>query len=178
MSIALKLIKERTPGDYPKKSWAQEKQTFLPENKPAPEGIHQALLGETPRGILVVDDNPVVLKAFEMKLKAEGFAVTTTPNAASVAGMAATAKVDVIILDISFPAEGQMEWSGFTIMQWLKRFPELGDIPVIMITGSDSVQYREEALAAGAVAFFQKPVRYSDLLAVILQALGSRPGKV
>ena len=178
MSIALQLLKEQKHGAYPKKSWAKEKQAFLPENEPAPEGIHKALLGRTPPGILVVDDNPVVLKAFEMKLKAEGFAVSTTPNAASVAGLAETAKVNVIILDINFPAQGHMEWSGFTVMQWLKRFPELGDIPVIMITGSESAQYREEALAAGAVAFFQKPVKYSELLAAILQALGSRSGKV
>jgi len=130
------------------------------------------------RGILVVDDNLVVLKAFEMRLKAEGFAVSTTPNAASVASIAESAKVDVIILDINFPEGGHMDWSGFTIMQWLKRFPELGNIPVIMITGSDPAEHREKALAAGAVAFFQKPVKYSELLAAIQQALGSGPGKV
>jgi two-component system, sensor histidine kinase and response regulator len=176
MSIALQLLKEQKQGAYPKKSLAKEKQAFLPENEPVPETIHKTLVGKTPRGILVVDDNPVVLKAFEMKLKAEGFAVSTTPNASKAAGMAETAKVDVIILDINFPAEGHMEWSGFTVMQWLKRFPELGSIPVIMITGSDAARYREEALAAGAVALFQKPAKYSELLAAILQALGSRAG--
>ena len=91
--------------------------------------------------------------------------------------LAETAKVDVIILDIHFPAGGHMEWSGFTVMQWLKRLPGLGDIPVIMMTGSESAQYREQALAAGAVAFFQKPVKYHDLRAAIMQALGSRSSK-
>jgi len=178
MFSALQLVKGRGHGAYRKKSPATEKPAFLPENEPAPEGIPKAPLGGTPRGILVVDDNPVVLKAFEMKLKAEGFAVSTTTNASNVARMAATAKAEVIILDINFPAEGHMEWSGFTVIQWLKRFPELADIPVIMITGSDSAQHRKEALAAGAVAFFQKPVEYSELLAAILQALGSRSEKV
>lgn len=174
MSIALRLLKVQKHGAYSKKSGAHEKQAFLPENKTAPEAIHKAPLGETPRTILVVDDNPVVLKAFELKLKADGFAVCTTPNAASVAGMADTAKVDVIILDIHFPAGGHMEWSGFTVLRWLKRFPALGDIPVIMMTGSEAAQYREQALAAGAVAFFQKPVKYQELHAAILQAIGSR----
>jgi two-component system OmpR family response regulator len=126
----------------------------------------------------VADDNPVVLKAFETKLKAEGFVVSTTPNAASVVAIAETAKVDVIILDVNFPAGGQAEWSGFTVMHWLKRFPELGEIPVIVVTGSDSAQHREEASAAGAAAFFQKPVKYSKLHAAILRALNSRSGKV
>jgi len=177
MSIALKLLNEQKHGAYPKKGCAKEPPAFLPENEPAPEAIHKALPGETPYAILVVDDNPIVLKAFEMKLKAEGFTVSTTPNAALVAGMAETAKVDVIILDIHFPAGGHMEWSGFTVMRWLKRLPGLGDIPVIMMTGSESAQYREQALAAGAVAFFQKPVRFHDLRAAIMQALGSRSSR-
>jgi CheY-like chemotaxis protein len=47
-----------------------------------------------------------------------------------------------------------------------------------MITGSEQPQYREKALAAGAVALFEKPVNYAELRKAILQALGSRPGKV
>jgi CheY-like chemotaxis protein len=143
-----------------------------------PEGNHNALPSGIPPGILVVDDNLVVLKAFETKLKADGFTVITTPNAASVAGIAETAKVDVIILDINSPAamDGG-EGSGFTVMHWLKRFPGLVDIPVIMITRCEQPHYREKALAAGAVALFEKPVNYSELRDAILQALGRRPSK-
>ena len=172
MSIALKLVADSKQGFHSKKTCNKEKTAFQPENEPAPEGNQGALQGGVPRGILVVDDNLVALKAFETRLKADGFIVTTTPNAASVASTAETAKVDVIILDINFPAGGQMEWSGFTVMQWLKRFPELASIPVIMVTGSDPEQHREKALAAGAVAFFQKPVKYSELRAAISHALG------
>lgn len=178
MAISLKLVKDKEHDLHPKKTWDKEKTAFQPENVPVPERNQNALPDGTPRGILVVDDNLVVLKAFEMRLKAEGFNVSTTPNAASVASIAESAKVDVIILDINFPAGGHMDWSGFTIMQWLKRFPELGNIPVIMVTGADSAQHREKALAAGAVALFQKPVKFSELLVAIQQALGTEPKKV
>jgi len=59
-------------------------------------------------------------------------------------------------------------------MQWLRRFPELAGTPVILISGSDAAQYREKALQAGAVAFFQKPVLYKDLLATILQTFEAK----
>lgn len=39
---------------------------------------------------------------------------------------------------------------------------------MILISGEEARQHREKALAAGAVAFFEKPVPYADLLAAIL----------
>lgn len=125
--------------------------------------------------ILVVDDNPVVLKAFELKLKADGFVVTTSTDSASVASTAEQAKAELIVLDVNFPPGGAMDWTGFTVMQWLNRFPELAKLPIILISGSDSAEYKEKALAAGAVAFFQKPVVYQEILDVILKTLGEPP---
>jgi CheY-like chemotaxis protein len=177
--IALQLAEDQTHGLDPKKNWNREKRAFVPEEEPVPDGEHVALPGGIPPAILVVDDNFVVLKAFETKLKADGFTVITTPNAAGVAAIAESAKVDVILLDINFPpAIDGGEWSGFTVMHWLKRLAGLGNIPVIMITGSEQPQYREKALAAGAVALFEKPVNYFELRKAILEALGSRPEKV
>ena len=123
------------------------------------------------RSVLVVDDNPVVLKAFELKLASCGFKVTTTTNSAAVASSAEAAQAELIILDINFPSSGAMEWNGFTVMQWLRRFPELGRIPVILISGSDSAQYQQQALNAGAVAFFQKPINFPELLATMDRAM-------
>ena len=117
----------------------------------------------------MVDDNPVVLKAFEFKLKASGFAVTTISDATNAASVAEKTAAELIVLDINFPSvpssSVRLDWNGYTIMHWLRRFPKLSGIPVILISG-------EEALAAGAVAFFEKPVPYADLLAAILPALG------
>ena len=124
------------------------------------------------RKILVVDDNPVVLKAFQLKLKASGFAVVTSENGAAVARTAEEEAPDLIILDINLITGATMEWSGFMIIQWLRRFPELARIPVILMTGTDIKEYAERAHAAGAVALFQKPVDYHQLLSAILQALG------
>ncbi len=60
-------------------------------------------------------------------------------------------------------------------MQWLGRFHEVATIPVIIVSGEDPSKHKEKLLAAGAVAFFQKPVNFEELLAAILQVLGDRP---
>ena len=121
-----------------------------------------------------MDDNPVVLKAFELKLQASGYEVATTPNAANVASAAEDSRAELIILDINFPPGGAMEWSGLTVLQWLRRFPELAKVPVILITGSESSALRDQCLAAGAIAFFQKPIDYKELLAVLVQTFEKR----
>ena len=121
----------------------------------------------------MVDDNEIVLKAFEMKLRAKGFVVATTTNSATVASTVEQAGAELIILDVNFPAAstGAVEWNGFMVMQWLKRFPELGKIPVILISGADTAQYQQKALEAGAVAFFQKPLDFEALLKIMLKTL-------
>ena len=91
--------------------------------------------------------------------------------------MAVLTKAELIILDLNFPAEGAVQWSGLTVMQWLRRFPELATVPVILVSGSDAAQHKEKALAEGAVAFFQKPVKYQELLSAVLQALPCRTGE-
>jgi CheY-like chemotaxis protein len=172
MAISLKL------GSKPQEDASApiEKQPFLRDPaQPAPEVQPPAPVGRD-RKILVVDDNAVVLKAFDMKLRASGFSVFTTPNASAVASYAEQAKIELILLDINFAhGGGAMDWSGFTVMQWLRRFPELAAIPVIMVSSAESAKYKDKALAAGAAAYFQKPVDYAQLLATILQCLGDKP---
>lgn len=167
MAIVLKLEKAAKQAARPPALPRMEKSPFQPEA----EGTPVEAVGAN-RSILVVDDNEVVLKGFELKLKASGFAVTTTSNAATVASTAETARAELIILDINFPSGSGPDWSGFTVIQWLRRFPELAVIPVILISGEDSEAHREKARAEGVVAFFPKPVNYAELLAVMLRTLG------
>lgn len=149
-----------------------EPQPFVANSQSAlPEGAQLAGPGKS-RRVLVVDDNVVILKAFELKLQASGFTVFTATDPATVAGTAQKVKPDLILLDINFPPTvGGMEWSGLTAIQWLRRFPELAAIPVIVISGADSAACKNKALAAGAKAFFPKPVFYQDLLSAMLAAL-------
>ncbi|SPE55480.1 Response regulator receiver protein (fragment) [Verrucomicrobia bacterium] len=164
-----RLVKNVSPA-WLGASQAHEKAAFLPEADGAQSGTSVDSQAGKGRKILVVDDNPIVLKAFEMRLKRDGFFVSTLKDATAVASIAAQDQVELIILDVCFPPGPEMVWDGFSVLQWLKRFPELSAIPVIMIS-SNGAQYKEKAQQAGAVAFFEKPVDYQALLAVIQQVL-------
>src|ERR1700692_1662379 len=118
------------------------------------------------RKILVVDDNAVVLKAFELKLATLGFKVITATDGPMAVSCARKEKPDLIVLDVNFPPDvgsSGLQWDGFNIMQWLGRFKEVADIPVIIITSGDPAKLRPKALAAGAVGFFQKPLNHENL---------------
>jgi len=172
MSTALKMKSDAKRTGGPPPLPRLEKPPFLPDDS---SGSSKNPPSESPgrnRSILIVDDNEVVLKAFELKLKASGFTVTTTSNATDVARAADTARAELIILDVNFPSLNGPEWSGYTILQWLRRFPEVARIPVVLISGEDAAKHKDKALAEGAVAYFQKPMDYQELLATILRTLG------
>lgn len=122
--------------------------------------------------ILVVDDDAVVLKALSIKLKANGFEVVTAMEGATAVHAVRTQSPDLILLDISFPDDmGSVEWDGFRIMAWLKRLDEALNVPIIVITGGDREKYEARAIAAGATAFFHKPINHEALFRLIRQTL-------
>ena len=125
--------------------------------------------------ILVVDDNLVILQTVSMKLTADGYDVVTAEDAAGAVTAMRKEKPDLILLDIGFPPDvahgGALAWDGFTIMNWLRRLEGTKHIPIVIITGSDPVEYKARALAAGAISFFHKPINNADLLTAIRDAL-------
>ena len=162
-------------------NWRKQKNTdttetaFVPAEA-APAVVKQdSSLGQD-RKILVVDDNPVVLKAFELKLKALGFQVLIAAEGATAVSLARQERPDLIVLDINFPPDvgsSGLQWDGFNIMQWMQRFQEVANIPVIIITAGDPSKLKEKAIAAGAVAFFQKPINHEEFLIAVRRTLGN-----
>jgi len=145
----------------------------------ASETAAMASVGKN-RKVLVVDDNPVVVKAFELKLKASGFTVLTANEGAAAVSAARQELPDLIILDITYPPDvgnSGLQWDGFNIMQWLRRFKEAANIPIVIITGGDPAIYKDRSLRGGAAAFFQKPVDYREFLAAIVKLLESKPAQ-
>jgi CheY-like chemotaxis protein len=129
-----------------------------------------------PKRILVVDDNPVVVKALEGKLQSCGYEVLTAEDGAAAVSTVRMARPDLVLLDISFPPDvahgGGVAWDGFLIMTWLGRMEEAQGIPIVILSGCEAEQYEEKALAAGAVRYLQKPVDPDELIAVIREVLG------
>ena len=122
--------------------------------------------------ILVVDDDAVIIRALTIKLKANGFDVVSARDGAEAVNGVRTQKPDLILLDLTFPADiGSVSWDGFLIMDWLKRVDEAAHIPIVVITGGDRERYESRAIAAGATAFFHKPIIHDELLGLLRQTL-------
>jgi len=122
--------------------------------------------------ILVVDDSLVIVKVLTLKLKSAGYEVINAPDGATAVATARQHKPDLIILDINFPLEVDQSWDAFSIMQWIRRIDGAAQIPVIIITSGDPAQFKERSLAAGAIAFFHKPIDHDALVATIQKTLG------
>lgn len=129
-------------------------------------------VGVPAKKILVVDDNEIIVKTITLKLQGAGYKVITALDGSDAVTLVRTENPDLILLDISFPPniEG-VPWDGFRIMEWVNRLNESKKIPIIVITGSEEPKTRERATAAGAVAFFQKPVEHDHLLKVVRSTL-------
>ena len=116
--------------------------------------------------ILVVDDDPDLVKALRLRLRANNCEVVTASDGYSVIGAAQKERPDVIILDLGLPAG-----DGFVVLERLQCSDTLSGIPVIVLTARDAQNNEERALKAGAAAFFQKPVDNEELLNVIRVSL-------
>jgi len=122
--------------------------------------------------VLVVDDDPVVVKALTAKLQSDGYSVISASDGSDAVVQVRQEKPDLVILDINFPPDVGMSWDGFKILEWFRRPLEGAKIPVIIITGDDSAKNKERATNVGAVAFFQKPIDTTKLLDTIHKAIG------
>jgi DNA-binding response OmpR family regulator len=112
--------------------------------------------------ILIVDDDPDVLKSMHVRLKANNYETFFAADAISCIAEARKIQPDLIILDLGLPAG-----DGFLVMERLKAVPSLASIPVIVVSARDLRLNQKLALQAGAKTFLQKPVNNAELLAVI-----------
>jgi len=117
--------------------------------------------------ILIVEDDPDILKGMSVRLKASGYDTFVASDAITSIIMARKHEPDLIILDLGLPAG-----DGFLVIERLKKVPALGLIPIIIVSGRTGLPNQELAHEAGVKAFLQKPVDNAELLAVIRKTLG------
>ncbi|WP_425906539.1 response regulator [Nitrobacter sp. TKz-YC02] len=109
------------------------------------------------KSILVVDDNPSMLKGMKRLLREHGFNVTLFESGAALLRHADFDDAFCVILDIDLNKE-----SGIDLRRQLAgRGVEL---PVIFITGNDSDAKRSAAIESGCIAYLTKPFSARSLI--------------
>jgi two-component system NtrC family sensor kinase len=118
-------------------------------------------LAETTRArILLVDDDPSNLVALG-SLLGPHYQVLAAPSGDRALQIAAgDQKPDLILLDVLMP-----DTDGYAVLARLRENPVTHDIPVIFVTGLDSIEDEERGLELGAVDYIAKPYRPPIILA-------------
>jgi two-component system KDP operon response regulator KdpE len=116
--------------------------------------------------ILVVDDDPDLVRALRLRLKANNYDITTASDGYTAIAAAQKERPDLIVLDLGLPAG-----DGFVVLDRLQNSDALAGVPVIVLSARDPQGNEERALKAGAAAFFQKPADNEELLNVIRVSL-------
>jgi nitrogen regulation protein NR(I) len=114
--------------------------------------------------ILVVDDEPNVLRAFEEILRGQGYEAVTDARAEEAFARLETEAVDLAILDICMPGINGLE----ALQRIKRRHPHL---PVIIVTGQGTMETAVEATKRGAFDYHLKPFDPEELLQSIAKAL-------
>ena len=112
------------------------------------------------RRILLVDDEPHMLRLAELSLRKGAFEILKAHNGLEALALAAAEKPDLIIMDVQMP-----ELDGLAALKALKANADTAAIPVIMVTARGHQLTRQEAESLGANTFLTKPFSPTQLLA-------------
>lgn len=104
--------------------------------------------------VLVVDDQPKVLRFVEIGLRIHGFDVIATTSGREALELVKRAWPDIMLLDIVMP-----EIDGFEVLEKLRAFSQL---PVIAFSASP--ENRDEAMRLGASVFMSKPFEPDEMV--------------
>ena len=112
--------------------------------------------------LLVVDDEPNLLRAVEACLRTEGFEVSTARSGAEALINVAQTVPDLIISDIRMPG-----MSGYELARQLRVSSRTMLVPIIFLSAKGETADRIEGFRAGVDAYLTKPFEPDELVAVI-----------
>ncbi len=113
--------------------------------------------------ILVVDDEPQILRFLEPALEASGYAILHAATGREALRLAANAAPDLILLDLGLP-----DMDGKEALPKLRAFCKA---PIIVLSARDREAEKIEALDLGADDYVEKPFAIGELLARLRVAL-------
>jgi len=116
--------------------------------------------------VLVVDDEPALLRAVGAALKARDYDVATAGTGQAAIDAVALSAPDVVVLDLGLP-----DLDGIEVC---RRVREWSDVPIVVLSAEGSEARKVEALDEGADDYVTKPFSTAELLARIRVALRHR----
>ena len=113
--------------------------------------------------VLVIDDEPQILRALRINLSVRGYDVVTAATGAEALRTAAEHRPDIVVLDLGLP-----DMSGIEVLNGLRGWLAA---PVIMLSARSDTLDKVEALDAGADDYVTKPFGMEEFLARLRAAV-------
>jgi DNA-binding response OmpR family regulator len=111
------------------------------------------------RKILIVDDEPDIIRALWLRLKMAGYEVVTAVDGASALMTAVTEQPDLMLLDIGLPYG-----DGHFVASRLRANAKTAHIPILFLSARNAPDELGSARRSGAVGFITKPYDPEELL--------------
>ncbi|WP_432094733.1 response regulator [Streptomyces sp. bgisy100] len=116
-----------------------------------------------PRRVLVVEDDPQIVRALVINLRARAYEVDAAPDGATALRLAASRRPDVVVLDLGLP-----DMDGIEVIRGLRGWTR---VPVLVLSARQTSDEKVAALDAGADDYVTKPFGMDELLARLRAAV-------
>ncbi|HEY8347617.1 MAG TPA: response regulator [Symbiobacteriaceae bacterium] len=123
----------------------------------------------TPRTVLVVDDDPDIVRLIRLSLEQEGFQTIGATSGEEALEVVKSRRVDAITLDLLMPG-----LAGLDVVRALKADPETRDIPVVVVSAYTTGN-TAELMRSGIAGVISKPIDEARLVRTIHAVLGDTP---
>ena len=123
------------------------------------------------RRILLLDDEPDLLRALSVRFRAAGFTCETASNGRE--GLASVAKgvPDLIVTDLIMP-----EMDGYELIRRLRANAATASVPIVVMSAMPKHELAEHAKALAVSCVMHKPFEFSELLSLTQELLDQPPG--
>ena len=115
-----------------------------------------------PHTILVVDDEPALLRLMEFVLAKQGHAMLTATNGEEALEMIRSQRPDLIVLDIMMP-----KLDGYQVAEAIRADDDLKHTPIIMLSAKAQEEDIERGVAAGVDRYVTKPFSPDELATIV-----------
>lgn len=119
--------------------------------------------------VLVVDDDPLILRVVATVLNLEAYEVNTVESAAEALAHLQSSPCDLVVSDVMMP-----DMDGFELCERIRSDPDHARLPVILLTARDSDVDRRRGTAVGGDAYLTKPFSPLELIDEIERLLHER----
>ncbi|KAF0649340.1 MULTISPECIES: response regulator [Streptomyces] len=113
--------------------------------------------------VLVVDDEPQIVRALVINLRARAYEVDSAPDGATALALAAQRQPDVVVLDLGLP-----DMDGVEVIRGLRGWTR---VPILVLSARQTSDEKVGALDAGADDYVTKPFGMDELLARLRAAV-------